>query len=156
MEETVLRDTRIDKEAMTCNVKSGHHLRKFLTPETRRKMGTSFRRSDFWDRLGRQALLMIGSWLLWIPSTNHNHCTQSLYPFSFTEFSKTLKLLEDRLYASNDKRCSTAGTQGNKRERLTKSKTHRICHLNCRSPCLLSSSQIFDRTLSTRFPCTES
>ena len=63
-EGTVLRDTRIDKEAMTCNVKSGHHLRKFLTPETRRKMGTNFRRSDFWDRLGGQALLMIGSWLL--------------------------------------------------------------------------------------------
>ena len=37
--------------------------RKFLTPETRRGMGTSFRRNVFWDRLGGQALLMIGSWL---------------------------------------------------------------------------------------------
>ena len=63
----MLRDTRIvtiDQEAMTFNVIRGHHLRKFVTPETTRRMGTSFRRSDFWDRLGGQALLVIGSWLL--------------------------------------------------------------------------------------------
>ena len=28
--------------------------------ESTRKMGTSFRRNDFWDRLGGQALLVIG------------------------------------------------------------------------------------------------
>ena len=35
-------------------------LNKFPTPETRARMGTSFRRHDFWDRLSGQALLMIG------------------------------------------------------------------------------------------------
>ena len=33
---------------------------EFLTPETIRRMGTSFRRNDLWDRLGWQALLVIG------------------------------------------------------------------------------------------------
>jgi len=33
---------------------------KFLTPETIRRMSASFRRKDFWDRLGGQALVMIG------------------------------------------------------------------------------------------------
>ena len=28
--------------------------------ESTREMGTSFRRNDFWDRLGGQALLVIG------------------------------------------------------------------------------------------------
>ena len=32
--------------------------------ESRRGMGTSFQRKDFWDRLGGQALLMIGLLLL--------------------------------------------------------------------------------------------
>ena len=35
-------------------------LNRFPTPETRARMGTSFRRHDFWDRLSGQALLMIG------------------------------------------------------------------------------------------------
>ena len=34
----------------------------FATPETLRAMGTSFLREDFWDRLGGQALVMIGRW----------------------------------------------------------------------------------------------
>ena len=33
---------------------------KFLTPETIKRMSTSFRRNDFWDRMGGQSLLMIG------------------------------------------------------------------------------------------------
>ena len=36
-------------------------------------MGTKFQRSNFWDRLGGQLLLMIGLWLLWIPLTNHKY-----------------------------------------------------------------------------------
>ena len=32
----------------------------FLTSETMRRMGTTVRRNDSWDRLGGQALLMIG------------------------------------------------------------------------------------------------
>ena len=32
------------------------------TVETLRRMGTSFGRSDFWDRLGGRALVMIGQW----------------------------------------------------------------------------------------------
>ena len=32
----------------------------FPIPENIRGMGTSFRRNDFWDRLGGQASLMIG------------------------------------------------------------------------------------------------
>ena len=34
----------------------------FATPETLRGMGTSFLREDFWDRVGGQALVMIGRW----------------------------------------------------------------------------------------------
>ena len=37
-----------------------------------RRMGTRFRCNNCWFRLGGQALLMIGWWLPWIPSTNHN------------------------------------------------------------------------------------
>lgn len=33
---------------------------QFLTSQTMRGMGTSVRRNDSWDRLGGQALLMIG------------------------------------------------------------------------------------------------
>ena len=36
---------------------------KFLTGETQGRMGTSFDRSDFWDRLGEQALVMISQCL---------------------------------------------------------------------------------------------
>ena len=32
----------------------------YSLPETFKGMGTSFRRNDFWDRLGGQALLMFG------------------------------------------------------------------------------------------------
>ena len=35
------------------------------------RMGTSFGRNDFWDRLGGQALVMIGRWYLRQPLTNH-------------------------------------------------------------------------------------
>jgi len=35
-------------------------LNRFPIPETRRRMGTNFRRHDFWDRLSGQALFMIG------------------------------------------------------------------------------------------------
>ena len=56
-------------------------------------MGTSFLRKDFWNRLGGQALLMIGERLSWIPSVNHkqtlvhrndprDHFSHSLYPAS--------------------------------------------------------------------------
>ena len=41
--------------------------RNYSLPETIRGMGASFRRNDFWDRLGGQALPMIGYWLPWIP-----------------------------------------------------------------------------------------
>ena len=43
----------------------------FVAPETLRGMGTSFLRNDFWDRLGRQALVMIGRWYLRQLLTNH-------------------------------------------------------------------------------------
>ena len=33
---------------------------QFPTADTIRGMGTSFRRNDFWDRLGGQAVLVIG------------------------------------------------------------------------------------------------
>ena len=33
---------------------------QFPTPETIREMAASFRRNDFWDRLGGQAVLVIG------------------------------------------------------------------------------------------------
>ena len=33
---------------------------QFPTPETIREMGTGFRRNDFWNRLGGQAVLVIG------------------------------------------------------------------------------------------------
>ena len=36
------------------------HSVQFPTQETIREMGTSFRRNHFWDRLGGQALVMIG------------------------------------------------------------------------------------------------
>ena len=36
-------------------------------------MGASFRRNDFGAHLGGDALLVIGQWLPWIPSTNHNN-----------------------------------------------------------------------------------
>ena len=42
----------------------------FSTPETIR--GTSFQRNNFWNGLVGKALLMIGLWLPWIPTTNHN------------------------------------------------------------------------------------
>ena len=35
---------------------------QFPTPETTRRMGTSFKCNDFWDCLGGQVLLMIGGW----------------------------------------------------------------------------------------------
>ena len=44
----------------------------FTTPETLRGMGTSFWRSDFWDRLGGQALVMIGRWYSRQTLTNQN------------------------------------------------------------------------------------
>ena len=40
--------------------------------ETIRGMGTSFRHHDFWDRLGGQALVMIGRWYSRQPLTNQN------------------------------------------------------------------------------------
>ena len=44
---------------------------QFPTPETRGRMGTSFRCSDFSDRLGGQALVVIGRWHSRQPLTNH-------------------------------------------------------------------------------------
>ena len=38
---------------------------------TLRRMGTSFGHSDCWDRIGRQALVMIGQWYSRRPLTNH-------------------------------------------------------------------------------------
>ena len=35
-------------------------------------MDTRFERNDFWDRLGEQALVMIGRWYSRQPLTNHN------------------------------------------------------------------------------------
>ena len=40
--------------------------------QTIRGMGASFRHRDFWDRLGGQALVMIGRWYSRQPLTNHN------------------------------------------------------------------------------------
>ena len=37
-----------------------------------REMGRNIRRKDFWDHLVGQVLAMIGQWLPWIQSTNHN------------------------------------------------------------------------------------
>ena len=42
----------------------------YPTSETQRKMGKSFGRTDFWDRLGGQGLVMIGQWFSKQPSTN--------------------------------------------------------------------------------------
>jgi len=36
-------------------------------------MGRNIRRKDFWDQLVGQVLAMIGKWLPWIQSTNHNY-----------------------------------------------------------------------------------
>ena len=44
---------------------------KFPTSETCRRIGTSFGRSDVWDRLSEQALVMIGRWYSRQPLTNH-------------------------------------------------------------------------------------
>ena len=44
---------------------------KFPTSETCRRIGTSFGRSDVWDRLSGQALVMIGRWYSRQPLTNH-------------------------------------------------------------------------------------
>ena len=44
---------------------------KFLTSDIIGRLDISFRRKEFWDSLGGQALLIIGLWLPWIPSTNH-------------------------------------------------------------------------------------
>ena len=41
------------------------------TTETIRGMGTRFRRNDFWDRSGGQALVVIGWWCSGQPGTNH-------------------------------------------------------------------------------------
>ena len=35
-------------------------------------MGRNIGRKDFWDHLVGQVLAMIGKWLPWIQSTNHN------------------------------------------------------------------------------------
>ena len=43
------------------------------TPETIRGMGTSFRCSEFWDRLIGQVLVMIGQWYPRRPLTNHKY-----------------------------------------------------------------------------------
>jgi len=49
----------------------GRHLVQFLTPEPyMRGMRLSFRRNDFWDHLGGQALVMIGRWYSRQPLTN--------------------------------------------------------------------------------------
>ena len=50
------------------------HSVQFPTQETIREMGTSFRRNHFWDRLGGQALVMIGWWYSRQPLTNHMDC----------------------------------------------------------------------------------
>ena len=50
------------------------HSVQFLTPETIGEMGTSFRRNHFWDRLGGQAIVMIGWWYSRQPLTNHKDC----------------------------------------------------------------------------------
>ena len=50
------------------------HSVQFPTQETIREMGTSFRRNHFWDRLGGQALVMIGWWYSRQPLTNHKDC----------------------------------------------------------------------------------
>ena len=39
--------------------------------ETIGGMGTSYRRNDFWVRLGGQTVVMIGRWCLRQPLTNH-------------------------------------------------------------------------------------
>ena len=46
-------------------------LKGFPTSESLGRMGTSFVCRDFWDRLGGQALVMIGQWYLRQPLTNH-------------------------------------------------------------------------------------
>ena len=45
---------------------------KLSTSETLRGMGTSFGLSDFWDRFGEAALVMIGRLYSWQPFTNHS------------------------------------------------------------------------------------
>ena len=74
---------------------------QFSSPETTRRMGTSFQRNDFWDSFffwggGGQALLMINGCLEYhrpiitnaCPSRrSRNHSTQWLYQF-FLDFRK--------------------------------------------------------------------
>ena len=48
-----------------------HQVTKFPTSETLGEVGTSYVRSDFWDRLGGQALVMIGQLYSRQPLTNH-------------------------------------------------------------------------------------
>ena len=63
------------------------------TPETIGRLGISFRPNDAWDRLGGQALLIIGCLGHHPPKRSRHRCTESLYPFpnSFWsgEFLKT-------------------------------------------------------------------
>ena len=53
---------------------------QFLISETLRRMGMSFGCSELWDRLGGQALVMIGQWHSRQPLTNHKYrlFTQSI------------------------------------------------------------------------------
>ena len=48
------------REKVTTVPSENIHHAQFPTPETVRGMGTSFRRNGLWDRLGGQALVMIG------------------------------------------------------------------------------------------------
>ena len=49
-----------------------NQVRLLHVQEIIRGIGTSFRRNDFWDGFCGQALVMIGYWLPWLPSTYHN------------------------------------------------------------------------------------
>jgi len=62
----------LDKEKNTAKGTACEQALLFPTPETIREMGTSFRRNDFtWDRLGGQAIVMIGRRYSRQPLTNH-------------------------------------------------------------------------------------
>ena len=65
---------------------------EFPTPETQGRMSTSFGCSDFWDRLGGQAMLWLVDGILKAtidqsqvtllhPNESRNHCAESLHPF---------------------------------------------------------------------------
>ena len=66
-------DNKVNLIKKMYKIQSSHPpLIEFSIPETIRIIGTKPSAQRFLGCLGGQALLVIGCWLAWIPSTNHN------------------------------------------------------------------------------------